>query len=67
MAKPADLLVTQDFFVDLRLPHSVKRGEQFILNVTVFNRIDSDLPMQVTIQNQDGELSVQERVHDLCV
>ena len=67
MAKPADLLVTQDFFVDLRLPHSVKRGEQFLLNITVLNRIDSDLPMQVTIQNQDGELRVQERVHDLCI
>ena len=67
MAKPAEILVTQDFFVELRLPFSVKRSEQFLLNVTVFNRIDADLPMQVTIQNQAGELSVLKRVHKLCI
>merc|ERR1719234_868499 len=67
VAKPSELLVSQDFFVQLRLPYSVKRGEQFLLNVTVFNRIDADLPIQVTIQNQAGELSVFKRVHELCV
>ena len=67
MAKPAELLVTQDFFVELRLPYSVKRGEQFLLNVTVFNRIDADLPIRVTIQNQAGDLNVIKRVHELCI
>ena len=40
VAKPAGLLVSQDFFADLRLPYSVKRGERFPLNVTIFNYID---------------------------
>ena len=31
---------TQDFFAELRLPYSVKRGETFPLNVTVFNYVD---------------------------
>ena len=30
----------QDFFADLRLPYSVKRGEVFPLNVTLFNYLD---------------------------
>ena len=30
----------QDFFAELRLPYSVKRGERFPLNVTIFNYID---------------------------
>jgi hypothetical protein len=56
VAKPAPLLVSQvglkdnlknditgvlqDFFAELRLPYSVKRGETFLLNVTVFNYVD---------------------------
>lgn len=40
VAKPAGLLVSQDFFAELRLPYSVKRGESFPLNVTIFNYID---------------------------
>ena len=40
VAKPAALLVSQDFFAELRLPYSVKRGERFPLNVTIFNYID---------------------------
>ena len=30
----------QEFFADLRLPYSVKRGEAFPLNVTLFNYLD---------------------------
>ena len=30
----------QDFFADLRLPYSVKRGEVFPLNITLFNYMD---------------------------
>ena len=55
LAKPASILVKkvwafevmfekeenlQDFFADLRLPYSVKRGESFPLNVTFFNNLD---------------------------
>ncbi len=34
------LLVTQDFFLDLGMPYSVKRGELAYVNVTVFNTVD---------------------------
>ena len=40
VAQPAALLVSQDFFAELRLPYSVKRGERFPLNVTIFNYLD---------------------------
>ena len=43
VAQPAALLVSQDFFAELRLPYSVKRGERFPLNVTIFNYIDVSL------------------------
>ena len=109
MAKPAALLVSQDFFAELRLPYSVKRGERFPLNVTIFNYIDvswietetaqsnnhvftsiqyhfceqnrnglfieriitfclqAQLPIEVTIQNQAGDLNVSTSVHQLCI
>ena len=50
VSKPADLLVTQDFFADLYIPYSVKRGETFPLNVSVFNTIEEKLPMTVTLK-----------------
>lgn len=37
VASPQPLLVTQDFFTQLSLPYSVKRGEGFPLNISVFN------------------------------
>jgi hypothetical protein len=42
-------LVTQDFFADLLLPYSVKRGEAFPLNVSVFNSVDQGSILQTSI------------------
>merc|ERR1719370_1492099 len=67
VAKPAPLLVSQDFFAELRLPYSVKRGESFPLNVSVFNYIDAQLPIEVTIRNEAGDLKLSDDVHQLCI
>ena len=44
VSEEANLLVTQDFFADLNMPYSIKRGEKFPLNVSVFNTIEHKLP-----------------------
>ena len=62
----ANLLVTQDFFADLVLPYSVKRGEIFPLNVSVFNTVELKLPVQVTLQNSD-DFKVGENSVSLCL
>ena len=50
VSNTAKLLVTQDFFADLILPYSVKRGEVFPFNVSVFNSVEQKLPMKVTLK-----------------
>ena len=67
VARPVPLLVNQDFFAELRLPYSVKRGETFPLNVTVFNYVDVALPMTVTVKNQADDLEVSQTIHSLCL
>jgi len=47
---PEKLLVTQDFFSDLRMPYSVKRGEEFPLNISVFNNLDTSLPLVLNVE-----------------
>ena len=51
VSNKAELLVTQDFFADLLLPYSVKRGEVFPLNISVFNSVDQKLPMKITLKD----------------
>ena len=62
----ANLLVSQDFFADLVLPYSVKRGEIFPLNVSVFNNVEVQLPIQLTIQNSD-DFKIGNPVHNVCL
>ena len=62
----ANLLVSQDFFADLVLPYSVKRGEIFPLNVSVFNNVEVQLPIQLTIQNSD-DFKIGDPVHNVCL
>ena len=50
VSEKANLLVIQDFFVDINIPYSIKRGEQFPLNVSIFNFIDQKLPMKITLK-----------------
>uniref|UniRef100_A0A8U7M233 Uncharacterized protein n=1 Tax=Corvus moneduloides TaxID=1196302 RepID=A0A8U7M233_CORMO len=43
---PATLTALQPFFVDLTLPYSIIRGEDFLLRATVFNYLDQCIKVQ---------------------
>ena len=62
----ADLLVTQDFFADLNMPYSIKRGEEFPLNVSVFNTIEQKLPITITIM-KSPQFKVGREEQAICI
>jgi len=67
VSKPSSLLVSQDFFAEIRLPYSVKRDEIFSLNVSVFNYISVELPVKVTIITSEDEIRVDKENMELCI
>ena len=67
VSNPTSLLVNQDFFAEIRLPYSVKRGEIFPLNVTVFNNIDVELPIRVKLITSEEEVQSDESEFDICI
>ena len=67
VSKPSSLLVSQDFFAEIRLPYSVKRGETFPLNVTVFNYIDVELPIRVKLITSEEEVQSDKSEFDICI
>jgi len=67
VSKPSSLLVSQDFFAEIRLPYSVKRDEVFPLNISVFNYIDAELPIRVTIITAEDELRIAKENMELCI
>lgn len=48
------------FFISVRLPYSVKRGEVIKIPALVFNYLEKDLDVQVTLDNADGEFEFTE-------
>lgn len=54
--QPASLEVFQPFFVSLNLPNAVKRDEIVSISATVFNYLNSDLDVEVTLHNTDQDL-----------
>eukprot|EP00090_Calanus_glacialis_P012233 TRINITY_DN20713_c0_g1_i4.p1 TRINITY_DN20713_c0_g1~~TRINITY_DN20713_c0_g1_i4.p1 ORF type:complete len:1703 (-),score=467.37 TRINITY_DN20713_c0_g1_i4:343-5451(-) len=67
VSNPTSLLVNQDFFAEIRLPYSVKRGETFPLNVTVFNYIDVELPIRVKLITSEEEVQSDKSEFDICI
>jgi len=67
VSKPSSLLVSQDFFAEIRLPYSVKRGETFPLNVTVFNYVDVELPMTVKLITSEEEVQSEKSEFEICL
>ncbi|KAK7817093.1 hypothetical protein U0070_001805 [Myodes glareolus] len=51
---PAELQVFQPFFIDLNLPYSVVRGEEFALEVTIFNYLKDTTKVVVLIEESDS-------------
>uniref|UniRef100_A0A8C0J7S1 CD109 molecule n=1 Tax=Chelonoidis abingdonii TaxID=106734 RepID=A0A8C0J7S1_CHEAB len=50
---PAELEAFQPFFISLNLPYSVTRGEQFILEVNIFNYLKEATKVMVTLDLSD--------------
>ena len=48
LATPLRILSKKDYFVQLKMPYSVKRGEQVSLLATVFNYLDDAFEMKVS-------------------
>lgn len=51
---PAELQVFQPFFIYLNLPYSVIRGEEFALEVTIFNYLKDTTKVVVLIEKSDS-------------
>ena len=66
VSNEADLLVSQDFFADLILPYSVKRGEIFPLNASVFSTVDQTLPVKLTVM-KSGAFKTAQPETDICL
>ncbi|KAM9435516.1 CD109 antigen [Clarias gariepinus] len=49
LSAPAELRVSKDFFVSLNLPAYLIRGELLLLEVSLFNYMDMDLEVLVTV------------------
>ncbi|XP_055965928.1 CD109 antigen [Sorex fumeus] len=50
---PVELQAFQPFFIFLNLPYSVIRGEEFALEVTIFNYLKEATEVKVTIEKSD--------------
>lgn len=50
--------VFRPFFVSLNLPYSVVRGEQLVLQAIVFNYLDRDANVTVTLPESDEYRSI---------
>ncbi|XP_073823482.1 thioester-containing protein 1 allele R1-like [Musca autumnalis] len=50
----------QPFFISIRLPYSVKRGEVINIPALVFNYLDKTLDVEVTLENVDNEFEFTE-------
>lgn len=54
--EPKSLLVFQPFFVSIDLPYSIKRGEVLSIPVGIFNYLDDEFDVEVTLHNTDRDL-----------
>ena len=55
VSNPASFLVDQDFFVDLKMPYSIKRGELFPINITAFNKLNQkSLPLKISVLDSEA-------------
>ncbi len=61
------LLVSQDFFVDVGMPYSVKRGEVLPVNVSIFSTVDRTLPIRLSLRESEAFEVDQGPSSDLCL
>ncbi|KAM6972588.1 LOW QUALITY PROTEIN: complement C3-like [Aplochiton taeniatus] len=58
VAEPYNVKVWKDFYVDLRLPHSVARNEHLEVKAVLQNHRDEDLDVKVVLMKTEGMCSV---------
>ena len=58
--QPKKLNVFQPFFVTTNLPYSIKRGEVVTVPIIVFNYMDQDQQVEVTLFNNENEFEFAE-------
>ncbi|KFQ69903.1 Ovostatin, partial [Phaethon lepturus] len=65
---PATMTAFQPFFVDLTLPYSVIRGEDFLLRANVFNYLDHCIKINVLLsESLDYQAKLISAEDDVCV
>ena len=65
VANQTSILAFQDFFIKLRLPYSIKQGEDFVLQAVVYNYLSNSAKTTVTLKENelfDVELGSTETV-----
>ncbi|XP_074966839.1 ovostatin-like [Phalacrocorax aristotelis] len=68
MSVPATLTSFQPFFVDLTLPYSIIRGEDFLLRANVFNYLDHCIKINVSLSDsRDYQAKLISSEDDGCV
>ncbi|NXM78027.1 OVOS protein, partial [Serilophus lunatus] len=68
MSVPATLTVLQPFFVDLTLPYSIVRGEDFLLRANIFNYLDQCIKINVLLSDSlDYQAKLISTEDDRCV
>lgn len=60
MEQPKKLNVFQPFFVSTNLPYSIKRGEVVTIPIIVFNYLDQDQEVKVSLFNDENEFEFAE-------
>ncbi|XP_033029742.1 ovostatin-like [Lacerta agilis] len=65
ISKPATLIAFQPFFVDITLPYSIVRGEDFLCRVNVFNYLEGCIQVKVSMaQSQDFQAHLLSPLND---
>ncbi|NXS27716.1 OVOS protein, partial [Pomatostomus ruficeps] len=68
LSMPATLTALQPFFVDLTLPYSIIRGEDFLLRATVFNYLEQCIKINVSLSDSlDYQAKLMSPEDDGCV
>ncbi|NWR28664.1 OVOS protein, partial [Tachuris rubrigastra] len=68
MSVPATLTALQPFFVDLTLPYSIIRGEDFLLRANVFNYLDQCIKINILLSDSlDYQAKLISPKDDGCV
>lgn len=63
----SQLRVFQDFFVEPDLPFAVTRGDRFPMRVRVFNYVDTEQEIRITLENAENLGLLDEAVQTLTV